>query len=199
MTSPPTRPGMPPDVKLRFGFSGFLFLVFAYTTYASLGFRDLAQYLPLTISVLALVTTAVSIIADAKKYRATGEVRDDSGFGQAAVAAKGDAPGDPVEADDEPDESDEGDVGGALTPERLKHAGIFTLWMLGYVAGIAIIGIEAATGLFLVVYLYSQAKAGWLVSLLGPLLMLGLFALLRVLLNIEWPPYVFEPYFTLPF
>lgn len=55
--------------KLSIIFASFLFLVFCYTTWESIGFADRARFFPLYISVAAAIITLLHIIISVVKLR----------------------------------------------------------------------------------------------------------------------------------
>ncbi len=196
---------MPMQSKMRFGFVIFLALLFMYTTWEALSFQRLARFLPLTVSVLALVVTLVGLYIDIQAYRRTGMVAgSDVPKTSALAGAEGKELALGLEADGtELSKADLEDLGlEHLTDEKvadieppieiLKRAGVVFGWMLGYIVGIAIIGLMASTAAYLIGYLRFQARAGWKVQFLGTAAILVGLTVMRILLNLEWPDYVFE-------
>lgn len=218
MTAPTGRT-MPLQSKMRFGFNIFLILLFAYTTYESFGFRSLARYLPLTVSLLALLVVGIGMAVDVMAYRRYGVVAGDDVPMTAALAgseikehkiqagrtdqaplADDDANRsvDPIGADGEPiDPADvilDTDRIGEIEPPGiiLRRSLIATLWILGFIAAIAVIGLELATIAYLMGYLFLQAKTGWKIPVIGTVTILVMMNVMRVALNLEWPPYLLE-------
>lgn len=198
---------MPLQSKMRFGFVTFLILLFTYTTYEAWSFTRLARFLPLTVSVLALVVTLVGLYIDVVNYRRNGMVAGADVPATAALAGgekKEIALQAGITGEEEAiDEDDLAELGledladermGDIEPpiKVLQRAGVVFGWMMGYIFGIAIIGLMASTTLYLVGYLRFQAKAGWKVQFIGTAAILVGLTTMRILLNLEWPDYLLE-------
>lgn len=196
---------MPLQSKMRFGFVIFLALLFAYTAWESLSFQRLAQFLPLSVSVIALVVTLIGLYIDIMAYRRTGMVAgDDVPTTSSLSGAEGKELALGLEA--EGTRLSKADMDGLglkdLADERvsdieppmqiLKRAGVVFGWMMGYIVGIAIIGLMAATAAYLIGYLRFQARSGWKGQFLGTAAILVGLTVMRIMLNLEWPDYVLE-------
>lgn len=198
---------MPLQSKMRFGFVTFLILLFSYTTYEAFSFTRLARFLPLTVSVLALVVTLVGLYIDVVNYRRSGIVAGAdvpstaalAGGEKKEIALKAGIVGDEKELDEDDlialgfgDLADER-IGEIEPPMKvLQRAGVVFGWMMGYLVGIAIIGLMASTTMYLIGYLRFQAKAGWKVQFIGTAAILVGLTTMRILLNLEWPDYLLE-------
>ena len=184
---------MTAQTRLRFGFNIFVVLFFAFTAYDALDFRTLARYLPLTVSVLGLIMASLALAIDWWNYRSHGAIS----YGDASeTAAMSGYSAEPTETTQPADDSD-GAVAPAAAVEDDQHpskvlqrAGVFALWILGYVALIGIIGLIAATAVFLGVYLYFVARTGWMLPVIGIVVVLGGMYILKEALNLEWPEYL---------
>ena len=203
----PTADGkMPLQTKMRFGFVVFLILLFAYASYEAWSFTRLARYLPLTVSLLALVVMLVGLYIDVVAYRRTGMVAG-SDVPSTAALAGAEMKEKALEHQAEGKELDLEELGleeledprlGAIEPpmEVLKRAGVVFGWMLGYIAGIAVIGLMASTTVYLIGYLRIEAKASWKIQFIGTGAILVGLTTMRILLNLEWPDYLLEDTFA---
>lgn len=190
---------MPLQTKMRFAFQLFLLALFAYTGWQALDFASLARYLPLTVSILAFITMLVGLVTDVWAYRRTGvvaagEVPETAAMHGAEKAEltlqkKAEAKHGTVE-----DVAQEADVDHPLAVAR-RSLEMFG-WILGYVAGIWVLGVMAATAIFLLTYLWFQARAGWKLSVFGTVLVLAGLTVMRIALNLEWPDYLLESFLT---
>lgn len=190
---------MPLQSKMRFGFVTFLVLLFTYTTWQSFSFDSLARFLPLSVSVLALITMLFGLYVDVRTYRRTGMVAG-ADVPTTASLAGAEAKEIALEEDAEGHEVDLEAMGlddermGEIEPpfEVLKRAGVVFGWMMGYIVGIAIVGLMVATAIYLAGYLRLQAKVGWKLQIIGPIAILIGLTTMRILLNLEWPDYLLE-------
>jgi hypothetical protein len=212
---------MPLQTKMRFAFNIALILLFSYTAYESWGFARLARYLPLTVSVVALLVMTFGLVVDIVAYRRRGVVAADDVPLTAALAGS-EIKEHKLQAgkvDESPPEEGEGtdlnpvdDRGAVIDPADvaldtvrlgdieppsviLKRAGTVFAWMLGYVVGIAIVGIVVASAVYLVGYLFLQAKANWKVPVFGTILLIVTMLVMAEGLNLEWPDYLLEDTF----
>jgi hypothetical protein len=182
--------------RIRFGFSVLLLLLFTYTAYESWGFVPLARYLPFSASVVAIGMMIFSISVDIATFRRTGRVSADDVSSTSSMAVA-------VEQEDALHAAEEGT--GAAVDEAFKgpktqadaiRGSFFVfLWILGYVVGIAVVGLLLATTLYLVLYLWREAKASWRLNIIGNLSILLLLNIMREALNLQWPPYLLRDTF----
>lgn len=207
---------MPLQARMRFAFNIAMVLLFAYTTYEAWGFRSLARYLPFSISLLALVVMLVGLLIDIVAYRRTGVVAGDDVPVTAALAGsevdeqRSRAGGTAASQESGPGASDTGaDAGDAadVSPsaqetdeaesprEILKRSGVVFLWILSFLVGMAVLGLVLASSIFLLSYLFLQARANWKIPVFGTIAILALMFAMRTALNLEWPPYLLETTF----
>jgi hypothetical protein len=193
---------MPLQSKMRFGFVIFLIMLFSYAAYQAWSFQRLARFLPLTVSLLALVVMLIGLWIDIVAYRRTGMVAGSdvpataslAGGELKEIALEHKAKGGDVDLEELGLEELEDERIGAIEPpiKVLQRAGVVFGWMMGYIVGIAVIGLMASTTLYLIGYLRFQAKASWKIQFIGTAaILLGLTAM-RILLNLEWPDYLLE-------
>lgn len=189
---------MPAQTRMRFAFDIFVIAFFSYTAWEALDFRTLARYLPLTVSVLALILSILALIIDYRNWKRSGnvmlgEVSETAAMysgvrSETAVSEEGSAvPAAMDEAADD-DAEDEAEDPRAI----LRRAGYMVLWTLGYIVGIWVLGLMAATALFLVAFLFLEGRTGWKPPIIGTALVLGGIALLAEMLNLAWPDYLLQ-------
>ena len=199
---------MPAQTRMRFAFDIFVIAFFAYTAWEALDFRTLARYLPLTVSVLALILSVLALIIDYRNWKRSGnvmlgEVSETAAMytgerSDTAVSEEGSAvPAAMDEAQDEAgrDEAgrDEAGQDEADDPRAiLRRAGIMVLWTLGYILGIWVVGLMAATAIFLVAFLFLEGRTGWKPPIIGTAIVLGGIAILAEMLNLAWPDYLLQ-------
>ena len=190
------------QTRMRFGFSIFLIVLFAYAFWSALGFLRLARYLPLAVTGLALVVMVISFIIDIVAYRKTGIVAGDDVPVTASLAgaelkeivleeqkASGEVDLKELGLEDLEDER----MGEIEDPmEALKRAGRVIIWILGYIAAIAVVGVLAASAMYLIGYLFLEAKTGWKIPIIGTVLIIVGLSVMRELLNLEWPAYLLQ-------
>jgi len=171
--------------RIRFVFSTLLLLLFVYTGYESLSFTPLARYLPLTASIVAVVMMTFSILVDIGTYRREGRVAVADVFATSSMAVA-------IQQQDdaESDGVDESFRGPKTEREAILGSFYVMAWILGYMVGIAVVGLTLATILYLGFYLAREAKASWKVNLIGNLAVLVGLNILREALNLAWPPYL---------
>lgn len=186
---------MPAQTRMRFAFDIFVIAFFAYTAWEALDFRTLARYLPLTVSVLALILSILALIIDYRNWKRSGnvmlgEVSETAAMysgerSETAVSEEGSAV--PAALDEAADEDTADD------PKLvLRRAGYMVLWTLGYIVGIWVLGLMAATALFLVAFLFLEGRTGWKPPIIGTAIVLGGIALLAEMLNLAWPDYLLQ-------
>ncbi|MFQ5850395.1 MAG: hypothetical protein ACE5JU_07380 [Candidatus Binatia bacterium] len=85
----------------------------------------------------------------------------------------------------------------SVPPKLVLHRGLnFLAWLLGLFGAIWLVGFQAATPLFMILYLKIQARSGWLLSLvLAAMIVAVQFVLFDRLLQIAWPEGVLISWF----
>ena len=201
------------QTRLRFGFNLFLLFSFGYMIYEARDFQRLARYMPLSAAIACFLLMLILIGIDYYKYRKVGYVAADETIGTATLgkAAKteleealvaeeavvdGSAPVGSRTSTDDGARPAEAELD-AASEERaaLRRAATVWAWLLLYVALIAVFGLTVATVLYLVGYLWRQAKAGPVLIVVGTLLTLGGMHLMRVALNLRYPANLLEWFF----
>jgi beta-lactamase regulating signal transducer with metallopeptidase domain len=160
---------MPGVTRLRFGFDVLIIALFGATAYMSLDFRELAQYMPLYISLLALILAFTNLIVDLVRWRATGTAVGSDTIATAALR------------EDDPEEA--GEVR-ATFARVVRYLG----WVLGYVLLIWVIGLVPATAVFLVAFLVIEARMRLVLIAIGTVLTLAALMGISELMNLFWPP-----------
>lgn len=190
------------QTRMRFAFNIFLILLFAYAFWSALGFLSLARYLPLAVTGLALLVMLFSLLIDILAYRRTGIVAGDDVPVTASMAGA-ELKEIVLEEQKASGDVDLGELGlEELQDERmgeiedpmdvLKRAARVIAWIFGYVAAIAVVGVMAASALYLIGYLFIEAKTSWKIPIIGTALILIGLSVMRELLNLEWPPYLLQ-------
>jgi hypothetical protein len=179
--------------RIRFGFSVGLLLLFSYTAYESVSFMPLSRYLPFTASLVAIVMMLFSIFVDIGTFRREGRVAIADVFATSSMAVA-------IKQEDAKEESEQGRGDGVdesfrgPKTERDAIFGSFYVfsWIIGYIVGIAVVGLTLATLLYLGFYLGREAKASWKLNLIGNTAVLVGLNVLREALNLQWPPYLLK-------
>jgi hypothetical protein len=140
----------------------------------ALDFPRLARTFPLAASSLATIVALMVLAIDVRSYaRAV----------PAIVAA--------TPAVDSVDQAEADDV----SPRRVL---VVSLWMLGYVAGIWVVGLPAATIVYLMSSLLLQGKVRLWAAALMTAVLLGWLLVLAELLGLRMPPSLIDPFEILP-
>ncbi len=130
----------------------------------ALDFPRLARTFPLAASGLATIVAVMVLAIDIRSY-----VR---GVPATVAAIPAVDPADPAAADD-------------VSPRQMLVVG---LWMLGYVAGIWVVGLPAATIIYLMSSLIVQGKVRLWAAALMTAVLLGWLLVLAQLLGLRMPP-----------
>ena len=125
----------------------------------ALQFPDTARRFPLTAALVSLSLVVVQLIRMVWRR------------GKSQVS----------QADKQPSESQETLIGQA------KKIFPYLLWILGFYSLIFVFGFVIASGVFVVAFLFTQAKMRPLVALLAGGLVVGFILLIGDVLSLEWP------------
>lgn len=155
--------------RVRLGFGLFIVCLFAYAAFDAWDFSRRARYMPLYVSIAGLALTSLLIALDLWRLRTLA--------GREALRRR-------VAIEDL---AAEDMFSAAEELQRFMSTAYYLLWMLGYVAAIAFVGMPVASGLFLATFLLIEARmklpgtalcvAGMLAGLLG----------LTQLMHLRWP------------
>jgi hypothetical protein len=173
--------------RIRFGFSIVLLLLFVYTAYEASSFIRLARYLPFNASIVAGSMMAFSIVTDISTFRRTGRVAvgDVSDTSSVAIAAE-----EEIAASEGSDGAGSAYRGPRTQREAMMRSLAVLGWIVGYLVGIATIGLMVATPLYLILYLRREANASWRLTIIGTFAILLLLTVMREAVNLQWPPYL---------
>lgn len=184
---------MPLQTKMRLAFGVVVILLFTWTAWQASGFAQLALYLPLAMSVLGVVIGVITVATDLINWKRQGVVASADVPETAALHGAEEREIAIREGEMDPDAA-----GGAEDPRAVAvRSLVMLLWIFGYVLLIWLVGIVAASALFLVAFLRLVARTGWLLPAIGTLVVLSGMWLMSELLNLRWPPYLLED--LLPF
>jgi len=154
--------------RLRLGFSLVVLCLFAYAGLEALDFSRRARYMPLYVSVAGFTLSALLVFLECWRMR--------------TAAGRGTRRGVAIEdlaAED------------LFSPEeerhRLKTTAYYLLWMVGYVAMIALVGLPVASALFLGAFLLVEARMRPLATALSVAAMLAGLLVLTHLMHLRWP------------
>lgn len=146
----------------RINFVSFIVIgvVFALMNLRSWGFRELATYFPVTITLLGVLIAFVAAIKVWRRERPAAE--------QSALP-------------------DSGELGQARTAEEIASAGIYVLWLSSYVVLVIVIGLVAASPIFVALFLKRYADIGWMWSIAGAAGVSGLLFAFHSFLDVTFP------------
>jgi hypothetical protein len=164
---------MPLVTKLRFAFDVAIVFLFAGTAYVALDYQARARWMPLIISLLAIVLGVMNLGVDVFRYRKLGTAVGDEALETAALQ-----------------EDDDVDTPG----EAAKRVGRYLLWTVGYAAAIGVFGLMGATGLFLAGFLTVEAKVRPVLVVVSVVVVLGLLYVLSDFMNLQWPENLMEDF-----
>ena len=182
---------MPLQTKMRVGFGVLVILLFAWTGWQALEFARLARYMPAAMSGIGVVIGVLTVTTDLLNWRRQG------------VAAAGDVPetaalhgAEQREIAIREGELDPEAEGTPEDPRRIAQRSVMMFgWVAGYVLAIWVLGILVASALFLLVFLLVVARSGWVLPVVGTVLMLLGMVVLSEALNLHWPPYLLQDVF----
>ena len=194
---------MPLQTKMRLTFGVLVLLLFAWAGWQALEFARLARYLPLAMSGLGMLIGLLAIGTDLLNWKRQGlvasvDVPETAALHGAEERELALRRGAEASEDEIADADAEGNGEQPTDPRKIAlRSGIMFGWVLGYVLLIWVIGLVAASALFLITYLRFVARSGWLLPLAGTAIILTGMWLLRTLLNLRWPSYLLQD--VLPF
>lgn len=184
---------MPLQTKMRLTVGVLMVLLFAWTGWQALEFARLASYMPLGMSGLGVVLGVIAVATDVLNWKRQGLVASVDVPETAALHG--------AEEMELKIRQGEVEVGGPDTPTDPRRialrSGAMFAWILGYVFLIWLVGIVAASAVFLIAYLRFVARSSWRLPLLGTAVILSGMWILRTLLNLRWPDYLLQD--LLPF
>jgi hypothetical protein len=152
---------------LRLGFDLLVLVVFTAAALAALDFPRLAQYFPLYVGILGACLAAALFASDVR----------------ALLQQRKAEPGDGAAAQDPEQENEDAET------RRVFH---YSAWVVGFVLMLMALGMEAATWLYLYLFLTYEARVGPRFRLLGPTAALVLvFVIGTALPSVNWPDSVF--------
>lgn len=76
-----------------------------------------------------------------------------------------------------------------------RFGGIFPylVWLLAYFAVIYVIGMVAASGLFVFLFLFREGKVKWYYALIAGLIIIAFLIQLEGVMNLKWPRSIIDP------
>ena len=160
---------MSPLTVLRLGFPALWLVVFCYTAWAALSFQSNSGIFPLWISVGGIVLSAVTLVADTVAWRRNALTM---GGASAKLATA----------------SHEDDAEGAGAAQAFRRAARYGGWLAGHMVMIWLIGAVAASALFVALFLVVEARAGWKLVVVGPVVVAAGLMTMAYALNLFWPP-----------
>lgn len=137
----------------------------------ALEFPDLARAFPLAAATIATIIGSAVLIVDIRNY-----LQDTNGESFNSIDS---------------DEFTEENAGEEVSLVRLL---IVILWILGYIVGIALIGLEAATIIFLATSLIFEGKIKVWTAITVTVCLVGLLEIFAALLGLHMPPSVLDVY-----
>jgi hypothetical protein len=179
---------MPLQTKMRLSFGVFMILLFAWTGWQAWEFARLARYLPLAMSSLGVTIASITVATDLLNWKRQG------------VAAGADVPesaalhgAEEREIAIREGELDPDAEGAPEDPRAIASRSVMMFgWILAYVAGIWLLGILVGSALFLLAFLFLVARSGWVLPVVGTVVMLLGMVVLSEALNLHWPDYLLQ-------
>lgn len=153
---------------LRLGFSLVILCLFAYAGMEALDFSRRARYMPLYISVAGFTLSMLLVLRELWRMRTADGSSTASGVAIEDLASE-----DLFSPQEE--------------RQRLRTTSYYLLWMFGYVALIALVGLPAASALFLGAFLLIEARMKVLATALSVAAMVGGILVLTHLMHLRWP------------
>ncbi|MQA17758.1 MAG: hypothetical protein GEV09_27955, partial [Pseudonocardiaceae bacterium] len=160
---------MPVQTKMRLVFGVMVILLFTWTGWQALGFAQLALYLPLAMSGLGVVVGVITVATDLMNWKRQGLVASADVPETAAMHGAEEREIAIREGGIDPSAEDTPEDPHAIALRSLA----MMLWILGYVLLIWLVGIVAASAIFLFVFLRLIARASWRVPVIGTLVVLS--------------------------
>lgn len=153
---------------LRIGLDIAVLCLFIYSAVEALSFSRLARYMPLYVSIGGIIASFGLLCIDLLRVRAS------DGLGVRWSAG--------IE-DYEPVDS----VSLEVENEKLKITSYYLLWIIGYLALVAVVGLPVASVLFLVVFLRIDAQLSMLAILLSVIGLIVTLQMLAHFVDLRWP------------
>jgi hypothetical protein len=154
--------------RLRLSFCLAVLCVFAYAGVEALDFSRRARYMPLYVSAGGFVLSSLLIFLEFWRMRSAAGRAMRRGVAIEDLAAED-----------------------MFSPEeerhRLKTTSYYLLWMVGYIGVIALVGLPAASALFLAGFLLIEARMKLPAIALSVAAMLAGLLTLTHLMHLRWP------------
>ncbi len=151
--------------KYQIGFVVALLGLFSWASWEAMGFSQLARFFPLYVSIAAIILSVIQLIIEVR----LGIIKQSSDAeidGREATLVK-------------------------RLPETIKYLG----WFFGYFVLIYLIGIMAATVVFLFSFLLLEAKMRWFHIVIGVMSTVFIINLFGSTMNLHWPKSLFNLWF----
>jgi hypothetical protein len=155
--------------KVRLTLDAVVLILFAWALSQALGFPRLAAQFPMLVAVGGLAFGAVGLARDIKKFRSSGTALGGDVMDTASLSAM-------VGEDSE-----------AGLADAFLALGRYAAWIVGYVATVWLLGMVAASALFVGVFLAIEARLGILRSAIAAAAVAAGLVFLSDLLSAPWP------------
>lgn len=138
-------------------------IIFAIAAYMALDFPTQAQTFPRSVALVAVAIVLLEMIAFAFTMR----------------------------GDSDTDEETKPDIDSI----RAKFGGIspYLLWIVLFYAGIYLIGMVAASGIFMFLFLLLLGKMKWYYALLSAMLTVAFLITMEDVMSLRWPKSIIDP------
>ena len=152
------------DTVVGAGLWVLIFLGFAAAFWSASGWRLSARLMPQTAAATGLIVIAIAAIA-ALVTKLQGVARTAAPSGEHSPAAQ-------------------------LSPPTVyARLGVEALWLIGFLVGVALIGLMPSMGVYMFAYMATAGRTRWTTALIiTAALWIGFYILFDRLLHIPWPP-----------
>lgn len=164
----------------RLVFSVLVLLFFVVVLYSTSLFRlRVAGYFPGFAALMGLSAVAILVVVEARKILAARRLAlEPAVAGPDVVTESGE-----IIVDDDAGE------GADIDPGRFRRA---LLWVVAAVALVALLGLLAGAGVFLVLFLRYEGRESWTYTVLATGVAIGLLMWTADLFRLQWPESLFE-------
>jgi hypothetical protein len=171
MSDTMTKRKMPVITRMRFGFTTFIILVLLFAANEANGFPRQARIFPLLVALLGLVVAFLSLASDIRRYRREGTAVGDDAPSTSSTAAY--EPGSPI---------------GYVFVRALRYL----TWCAVYLLLMYVIGVKAASMLFVFSFLWIESSLRRYFIPIAPVAVYVLLTVLQNAVNLRWPRSLFE-------
>lgn len=156
---------------LRTGLGALVVVILALMGMEARGFPSLARYFPLTAAGLGLVIGLASLAQDVARWRSGATRRTDLLSAAPAI----------------PEPGEESEQAAPSFAQTVRISAYYMAWIVAYVVGIWLIGLIAASAIFLLLFLRLEARLSYVRTVLCAVAVVLFLYYFGGFMDLHWP------------